>query len=402
MITRRRPRRSVLMTADTLGGVWTYAIELAAHLAALGVRTYLATMGAPLRSAQRAEAAAVPGLCLFESTWKLEWMDAPWEDVARAGAWLLDLEERLAPDVVHLNGYCHGALPFRAPVLVVGHSCVLSWWEAVKGEPPPPTLDRYRDEVSRGIRAAGQVIAPTRAMLEALQRHYAVEGGKVIANGRTVPRGLRSPVPKEPLVFCAARAWDEAKNLGALAEASPGLPWPVFVAGETHNPSSGVIVNGTDARPGSRPPGGRIIQEGITLLGGLDPRGVRGWLERASIFALPALYEPFGLSALEAAAEGCALVLGDIPSLREVWGSAATFVRPDDPLHLREVLRGLCDAEELRRAMAIRARRRALELAAEPMAEHYLDTYEDLILRRDLRRAAEHYADQAGSNGWTS
>ena len=35
------------------------------------------------------------------------------------------LERRLRPDVVHLNGYTHGALPWRAPVLVVGHSCVL-------------------------------------------------------------------------------------------------------------------------------------------------------------------------------------------------------------------------------------------------------------------------------------
>ena len=29
-------------------------------------------------------------------------------------------------------------------------------------------------------------------------------------------------------------------------------------------------------------------------------------------------------------ASGCALVLGDLPSLREVWGDAALYVRPDD------------------------------------------------------------------------
>ena len=387
MVDRRRPRRCVLMTADTVGGVWTYSIELATHLAGLGVRTYLATMGAPPRAAQRAQAAAVPGLSLFESSWKLEWMDSPWDDVERAGSWLLDLEERLAPDVVHLNGYCHGALPFRAPSVVVGHSCVLSWWEAVKGEPPPATLDRYRDEVARGIRGASVLIAPTRAMLDAIVRHYEVEpSARVIHNGCSFERGLRSPVPKEPLVFCAARAWDEAKNLETLAQAAPGVPWPVFVAGDARHPSSGAMV----ALPG------------VTLLGSLDPRGVRGWLQRASIFALPARYEPFGLSALEAAAEGCALVLGDIPSLREVWGSSATYVSPDDPQELREVLSDLAVDDERRRAMAIRARRRALEYTAEPMAERYLDVYEDLVLRRDLRRAAEHYADQAGSNGWSS
>jgi glycogen synthase len=54
------------------------------------------------------------------------------------------------------------------------------------------------------------------------------------------------------------------------------------------------------------------------------------WYARASIYALPARYEPFGLSALEAALSGCALILGDIPSLREVWLEAAPYVSPDD------------------------------------------------------------------------
>ena len=51
----------------------------------------------------------------------------------------------------------------------------------------------------------------------------------------------------------------------------------------------------------------------------------------ASIFAHPALYEPFGLSVLEAARAGCCLILSDIPSLRELWDGAAIFVDPRQP-----------------------------------------------------------------------
>ena len=40
-------------------------------------------------------------------------MDDPWRDVAESGHWLLDLEEQYAPDVVHLNRYGHGALPWQ-------------------------------------------------------------------------------------------------------------------------------------------------------------------------------------------------------------------------------------------------------------------------------------------------
>jgi hypothetical protein len=45
---------------------------------------------------------------------------------------------------------------------------------------------------------------------------------------------------------------------------------------------------------------------------------------------LPARYEPFGLSVLEAALSGCALVPGDIASLRGNWDGVAEFVCPDD------------------------------------------------------------------------
>src|SRR3982751_6596303 len=77
----------VLMTADTVGGVWTYCMELCRELASHGVRVSLATMGAPLRFDQQEQAANIPKLTIYESSYRLEWMDDPWEDVERAGEW---------------------------------------------------------------------------------------------------------------------------------------------------------------------------------------------------------------------------------------------------------------------------------------------------------------------------
>src|SRR3712207_1843802 len=119
----------VLMTTDTVGGVWTYALELARALCRHGIQVALATMGAPLSASQHTEVRSIPGLSVFESAFKLEWMEDPWSDVSRAGDWLRQLEEAIQPDVVHLNSYVYGALSWRRPALVVGHSCVLSWWE---------------------------------------------------------------------------------------------------------------------------------------------------------------------------------------------------------------------------------------------------------------------------------
>ncbi|MDQ2670137.1 MAG: glycosyltransferase family 4 protein, partial [Gemmatimonadota bacterium] len=64
----------VLLTTDTVGGVWTHALELARGLGARGVSVDLATMGAPLSDAQRAAAASLAGVTVHESAYRLEWM----------------------------------------------------------------------------------------------------------------------------------------------------------------------------------------------------------------------------------------------------------------------------------------------------------------------------------------
>src|SRR5215217_7766401 len=204
----------VLMTADTVGGVWTYALDLADALVPHGIEVELATMGRPLDHDQRAALARSAVAGLHESQFALEREQHPWDDVDRAGAWLLELEDRLGPDLVHLNGYAHGCLPWQTPVLVVAHSCVFSWWEAVKHEPPQPEWTRYRDSVEAGLRAARAVVAPTQAMLEALERHYSFRTTAIVVhNGRSLATQARD---KEPFVLGTGRFWDEAKNVAAL------------------------------------------------------------------------------------------------------------------------------------------------------------------------------------------
>jgi glycosyltransferase involved in cell wall biosynthesis len=357
------------MTADAVGGVWTYALELARALAPHGTEVHLATMGPRPTSAQRAEAAAA-GAVLHESDCALEWMDDPWDDVARAGTWLLGLERRLAPEVVHLNGYAHGALAWHAPVMVAAHSCVCSWWRAVKGEEAPPAWDRYRDVVAAGLAGAGAVVAPTRAMGDALAAHY---GARTAALGgfgpvRVVPNARRAadyaPAAKEPIVLTAGRLWDEAKNVRAVADAATGLPWVAYVAGDVSAPA-GAAGAWDGAAPGAS----------VAWLGTLAPTDLAAWMARASVYALPARYEPFGLSVLEAGLSACALVLGDLPSLREVWGDAALFVAPDAPAQLACALRTLAADAEYRAEMGARARARALGYTPARMAAGYLEAY---------------------------
>ncbi|MBI3543526.1 MAG: glycosyltransferase family 4 protein [Deltaproteobacteria bacterium] len=360
------------MTADTVGGVWTYAIELAGLLGGYGVEVDLATMGRKLTQAQRREAGRLSNVLVHETEYRLEWMSEPWADVERAGGWLLDLEQRLAPDVIHLNNYCHASVPFSAPKLVVGHSCVYSWWESVHGTEPSPEWARYHEAVTAGLAAADFVAAPSRAMLNALHRHYGIKGRyAVIPNARTLAAAASSDTVKEPFILAAGRAWDAAKNLELLDRAAAGLDWPLVVAGACESPD-GRGASFRNARP----------------LGELPAEELRDYYSRASIYALPARYEPFGLSVLEAAAHGCALVLGNIPSLRENWMGAAAFAPPESEHAVREAIRYLIREPEERQRLGRLARERSRRFEPSVMAEAYLSLYDELLREEEAGACA--------------
>jgi glycogen synthase len=347
----------VLMTADSVGGVWTFALDLAAALGRDGTGVDLAVMGAPLTPDQRAAADRIPTLTTFEGAFKLEWMEDSRESVEAAGRWLLDLERARRPEVVHLNGYVHAALPWRAPVVVTGHSCVLSWWQAVHGCPAPSSWAGYARDAGDGLRAAHTVVAPTRAMLGALRTHYGpLPPARVVANGRDA--SLFRPRAKRRVVLGVGRVWDAAKNLAALDRVAPRLRWPVVIAGESRHPDGG----------------GASLQH-ARALGRIDAAALGRALGHAAIVALPALYEPFGLAALEAGLAGCALVLGDIASQREVWGDAACYVPPRDDAALEERLAWLIAHPRERRALAERARRCARSYTTARMGRGYAAVY---------------------------
>jgi glycogen(starch) synthase len=362
--------RQILMTTDTVGGVWTYSLELSRALAQYDIEVILATMGARPTPDQTEQVAVMDNVRLVSSGFRLEWMEDPWDDVAKAGAWLLELEGEFHPDVIHLNGYTHADLDWRAPRLVTGHSCVLSWWQAVKQGPVPAEWAQYERLVKRGLHAADLVVAPSQAMLTALHHHYGpLPATKVIHNGRD-PDGF-SVGKKEEFILTAGRLWDEAKNTSALASVAGALPWPVIVAGERRSPD-----------------GNEMKLANVQLLGRRSEKEMALLYARAALYVSPTRYEPFGLSVLEAALSGCALVLGDIPSLRELWDGAARFVTPASTGALQAVLLDLISEPGKLHELAVRAYERSATLSSRRMARAYHSVYTDLMTSRRLNRCA--------------
>jgi glycogen synthase len=357
------------MTADTVGGVWSYALDLCRSLPEIDF--VLATLGPPARPEQLAAAARVANVTLAQSDFRLEWMAGGQADIPASRRWLETLVERHAADLVHINGFAQACLGSRRPVVTVAHSDVLSWWMAVHGTPAPPQWNEYRRQVVCGLGAASCVVAPTKAVHDDLRRQY----GRPLRNAIVIPNGidhrLFSSQPKRPVIMAAGRIWDAAKNLRLLDDIAPRLACPIEIAGDLAHPEHGV-ARLLHARP----------------LGVLAPAELRNRLEQAAIFAAPALYEPFGLGILEAAAAGCALVLGDIASLRENWAGAAVLVPPADRGQWLGALGRLIGDRRERERLGAAARARAERFTPAGTGERYLAVYRELIAAAEGRRAA--------------
>lgn len=365
------PPARLMMTTDAVGGVWTFATNLSRELGSAGFEVLLVTLGPRPSAAQRRMISGAPGMSLTETDLALEWQDPSGADLAHARTVLEEIAEQFSPEIVHLNGFREATFNWKAPVIVTAHSCVNSWAEAC-GEGDAFTSCEwsiYTANVRAGLRRAEVWVAPTSAFRDQAARLYGLETtGLVIRNG--APGSANRHRPKQPFVLSAGRVWDKAKNLTALASVASALDWPVRIAG--------------GARIGSKAE--RL--DGDMFIGELSHQELLGEYEKASLFVSPALYEPFGLSVLEAASAGCALVLSDIPTFRELWDGAASFFDPGDRNGMIGCLRSLISDDARRTRLQHAAADRAGKYQLRSTVDAYRSLYRELLMAGSVRRPA--------------
>src|ERR1700737_3913117 len=112
----------VLITADTLGGVWTYARELVAGLCHAGVRVTLVSFGEIPALQQTEWMNDLPNMDFRPTAFKLEWMQDAGDDLVASQEYLESLIDELKPDILHFSQFFYGAMPSPLPRVVVAHS----------------------------------------------------------------------------------------------------------------------------------------------------------------------------------------------------------------------------------------------------------------------------------------
>jgi len=363
----------VLVTADTITGVWTYTRELVTGLITAGVRVTLVSLGEIPLPQQTAWMDNLHGLDYRPTAFRLEWMQEGEQELEDSSRFLESVVREVKPDVLHLNQYAYGGLRVSVPRLVVAHGDLVSWWIAVHGHAPreTPWLRWYREAVIRGLSDATAVVAPSQWMRETLRACYTrPRHDAVIHNGRN-PIYFNPYLSKDDCVLSVGRLWDAGKQVSLLTQNTH--PLSVCIVGAdtpTYAPRTPIRADVKLATD----------QVCVALKGPQPEAQLRTLYSRAAIYAATSRYEPFGMAALEAALSRCAILANDIPSFREIWGDAALYFRANDAGSLAEMIRILSDDRELRRAYANLAYQRARErFTARRMVEDYLRLYRSLM-----------------------
>lgn len=346
------------MTADAVGGVWQYATTLAAGLPRHDIEVVLAVLGPEPNAEQAAAVEALGGVTLLQTGLPLDWLSEA-EAVRAAGAAVAAMARESGADIVHLNSPALAASgAFSQPVVAVAHGCLATWWDAARGASLDPAFRWHADAMARGLRAADLTIAPSASFAETLRRHYALPSPPaVVHNGRSFATPPPSGEP-ERAALTVGRLWDEVKNTPLLDQVAAQLSVPFLAAGATVGP------HGESASIHHLHSVGHVAEAELATR-----------LARRPVSVSAARFEPFGLAVLEAASAGCALVLSDIATFRELWDGAATFVPADDAAGFADAIERLLDMPEERAQLGEAARQRSLGYSAErmvtTMAAHY-------------------------------
>jgi glycosyltransferase involved in cell wall biosynthesis len=358
----RPPSLRILAAVDAGGSGWNYGLDLAAGLSRLGVETGLATIGTPPSAEQKQAAARVRMLETVETGLALDRFDADRRALAAAGAALARIARAAGADLVQLE---HAGLAadtrFEMPVVVAHHHCVATWWEAVHGGPLPAQLAWRAGLVRAGLEAADAVVAPSAAFAAQMRRLYRLAAPPHVVHRGRAPRPLRSVAPHD-FVLTAGRLWDRGKNLATLDAAAAGLDVPVHAAG-----------------PLSGPDRAGVMFDHLHCLGTLGEEALARSLSARPVFVSAALYEPFGIAVLEAAAAGCALILSDIPSFRELWSEVAIFVPARDERAFGDAIGALVGDDFERAVLGRAARERAALYTPDAMAAQMAALYRSLL-----------------------
>lgn len=285
-------------------------------------------------------------------------------EVTRFDLWKPRFREH---DLVHYFSCVGGSWHFCNFVRELGLPLVISsslWVTEETAEQYP--IAEIRDQLS----LADRVITNSQMESDTLARVLQLP----LERFRAVPNAVEERLfaPADPQLFRTAFGVEgpfilnvgniePRKNQARLAEAAKALDLPLLLIGRIRDAGYWAQVQA-------------VGHSGLRHIGYLDPMqpALPSAYAACSVFALPSLLETPGLAALEASAQGAPLVVTEVGSTREYFGTTCHYVEPHSTASIADGLR-----QGLATPRGTAAKPVAWAVAAARLHEIYLDALND-------------------------
>jgi glycosyltransferase involved in cell wall biosynthesis len=176
----------------------------------------------------------------------------------------------------------------------------------------------------------------------------------VLFNG--TPRAMDRPPAKEPIILFAGRLIEDKGPdhlVDALASVLPRHPdWRALIVGAPR-PGVAQVPSPFESKLRARVAG---LGDAVRFLGFLPHEEVQDHFRRAAIVVVPSIWqEPFGRTAIEGLAAGCAVVAYDRGGLGEIVRGRGLLLQRPNPDALADTLERLIGDEPLRQRLQTQA-----------------------------------------------
>jgi glycogen synthase len=282
------------------------------------------------------------------------------------------ISREFSPDIVHLH--FADASSFFYPRLLDAHLAPAALTFHVH---PPESTQGANGAVLACIRAVDRIAACSQVTLDAALAGAPEEraGASVLRCGLPVPPGEPAKPSFDPPVVATAGRIVDYKGFNVLIDATPAL--------RDRLPGVRVVIAGDGPelpilRAQARELG---VEDTVEFLGWVEPDGIHGLFESASVVAVPSLWqEPFGLVAVQAHFAARPVVATRVGGLPEAAGEEGTvLVEPGDAEGLAAAIAEVVSDPERARLMGEAGRAHAVrEFAFERSVDDHLRFYEEM------------------------
>ena len=333
-------RLSVDVTAvpDRPVGAGQYTLQLARTLAA---RSDIDLVLLTRRSDRPRWHAMAPGAEVVAAAPDARPLRLAWEQARMPGL--------LARQSVSVHHGPHYTMPERSPIPAVVTIHDLSFFESPRWHQRSKVL-LFRRAIAVAARRAAAVVCPSRVTAAELARWCRVDAEVFIAHHGVDTRRFRTDEPHEgadraSLALIDSRLSDSRPFLLFVGTIEPRKDVPTLVRAfariADRHPDALLVLAGGVGWGGSevdRAIETSRVAASIVRTGYVADHAVPALLRSAAAAVYPALYEGFGLPALEALACGARLVTTAGTAMEEVAGGAAILVAPGDAQGLADAI----------------------------------------------------------------